>query len=235
MKISRFGFMEDKTTVERARDEFARAESAVLTGFLEADLAQRFTGELDAEACAPNVHHAADNREFARDLTFSSTSGVLHALHLMLNNPRLFAAIRQITGCGPIGCFAGRIYRNLPSPEYRLDWHDDTQTPHRLIGLSMSLTVGSLEGGLFRLRRKSTREILAEVAHSRPGNAHIFRIDSAIEHCVTAVQGELPRTAFAGWFQSSPDLDTFIRSLYVGPKAHSSVPPGYDVLEGSGQ
>jgi hypothetical protein len=219
MKISRFCFTGDKTAVERARNEFAQAECAVLTEFLDPGLARRFTLELDAETSAPNVHHAANNREFARDLTFSSTSGVLHALHLLLNNPRLFAAIRQITGCGPIGSFAGRIYRNLPSPEYRLDWHDDMHTPHRLVGFSMSLTPGSLEGGLFRLRRKSTGEILAEVAHSRPGNAHIFRIDSAIEHCVTPVRGELPRTSFAGWFQSSPDLETFIRTLFAGPLA----------------
>jgi hypothetical protein len=217
MKIGRLGFTDDKTAVERAREEFARTECAVLTEFLDPVLARRFTRELDAEACAPDVHRTADNREFARDLTFSSTSGVLHALHLLLNNPKLFGAIRRITGCGPIGCFAGRIYRNLPSPEYRLDWHDDMHTPHRLIGLSISLTPGSLEGGLFRVRRKSTREILAEVAHSQPGSAHIFRIDSGIEHCVTPVHGILPRTSFAGWFQSSPDIETFVRTFFSGP------------------
>jgi hypothetical protein len=217
MKISRLGFTDDKTALERGREEFARTECAVLNKFLDPELAQRFTRKLDAEAGAPNVHYTADDREFARDLTFSPTSGVLHALHLLLNNSRLFEAIRQITGCGPIGCFAGRIYRNLPSPEYRLDWHDDMNTPHRLIGLSISLTPGSLEGGLFRLRRKSTREILAEVAHSQPGNAHIFRIDPAVEHCVTPVHGELPRTSFAGWFQSSPDLETFVRTFFEGP------------------
>ena len=217
MKISRFGFVEDKAAVLSAREEFARSECAVLTEFLDPDLARRFTRELDAEACDPNVHYLPDNREFARDLTFSSTSAVLHGLHLLLNNPSLFAAIRQITGCGPIGCFAGRIYRNLPCSEHRLDWHDDMQTPDRLIGLSMSLTPGTLEGGLFRLRRKATREVLAEVAHSQPGSTHIFRIDSAIEHCVTPVLGQLPRTAFAGWFQSAPDLKAFIRTMSTDP------------------
>jgi hypothetical protein len=216
MQVSRFGFANDQTALECARDQFSRAGCAVLTEFLEPGLARRFTRDLDSEACAPSVHHTAGNREFARDLTFRSTSPVLHALHLLLNNAGLFGAIRQITGCGPIGCFRGRIYRNLPSPEYRLDWHDDTQTPGRLIGLSMSLTPGSVEGGLFRLRRKSTREILAEVAHSLPGNAHIFRIDPAIEHCVTPVEGDRPRTAFAGWFQSSPDPDAFFRTLFIG-------------------
>jgi hypothetical protein len=216
MQISRFGFTYDNAAMECARSEFALSECAVLNEFLEPELTQGLIRELDSEACAPNIHYLRDNREFARDLTFSATSGALHAFHLLLNNPRIFAAIQRITGCGQIGSFMGRIYRNLPSPEYRLDWHDDRQTPHRLIGLSVSLTPASLEGGLFRLRRKSSHEILAEVAHSRPGNAHIFRIDSGIEHCVTAVHGELPRTAFAGWFLSSPDIGTFFRTMFTG-------------------
>jgi hypothetical protein len=216
MRISRLGFTDDKSAVERARHEFARTDCAVLAEFLDPVLARRFTRDLDTEACAPNVHRAPNSREFARDLTFSSTSTVLHALRLMLNNPHIFAAIRQITGCGLIGCFSGRVYRNPPSPEYRLDWHDDLRDRNRLVGLSISLTPGSPEGGLFRLRRKSNCEVLAEVAHSQPGDAHIFRIDSAVEHCVTPVEGTLPRTAFAGWFQSSPGLETFFRTLFAG-------------------
>jgi hypothetical protein len=215
MKISRRGFTDDKAAVERAQDEFALKQCAVLAEFLDGDLAERFTRELDEESYAPKIHHASNNREFARDLTFTSTSPVLHALRLLLNNQEIFAVIRQVTGCAPIGCFSGRVYRNPPSPEYRLDWHDDMQVKNRLIGLSISLTPGSLDGGLFRLRRKSTGDILGEVAHSRPGDAHIFRIDPAVEHCVTPVQGELPRTAFAGWFQSSPDLETFFRSMFA--------------------
>src|SRR5258708_5240405 len=126
MQITRFGFTDDELAVARARDEFARTHCAVLPAFLAPDLARRFTFELLSEAGAPAVYHLDDGREFGRDFSFSQASGVLHALHLLLNNQRLFTAIRHITGCAPIGCFAGRAYRSLPASEQRLDWHDDT-------------------------------------------------------------------------------------------------------------
>lgn len=71
MQIGRFGFKDDKATVARARDEFARMECAVLPDFLAPDLAQRFALELDFEASAPAVHGLEDQREFGRDLSFS--------------------------------------------------------------------------------------------------------------------------------------------------------------------
>jgi hypothetical protein len=57
---------------------------------------------------------------------------------------------------------------------------------------------------------------LSEIAHHRPGSAHIFRIDPRFEHCVTPVTAGSPRTAFAGWFQSAPDFRAVIRSCFGG-------------------
>lgn len=214
MQIGRRGFTTDEAAVARARNEFLQTECAVLPDFLAPDLAWQFTRELDSEFCSPSAYYVVENREFGQDLSFSLESGVLHALHLLLNNPLLFDAIRVITGCPPVGCFSGRGYRNLPVPEHHLDWHDDMHDARRLVGFSLNLSPESLHGGVFRLRRKRSHEILTEIAHSRPGAAHIFRIDPAIEHCVTPVESGVPRTAFAGWFLSSPDCRTMIQSFF---------------------
>jgi hypothetical protein len=214
MQIGRFGFTENEAAIAAGRDAFICAECAIFHEFLAPDLAQRFSRDLDVETSAPAAHYFEGGRELGRDISFSSASVTLHALHLLLNNPRLFTVIERITGSRPIGCFSGRIYRNLPTPAHQLDWHDDTQIPGRLIGLTINLSPGALEGGEFRLRRKSTRETLAEVALSNLGNAHIFHIDTSLEHCVMPVRGRLPRTALAGWFQSAPDYRTFVQGLF---------------------
>jgi 2OG-Fe(II) oxygenase superfamily len=214
MQIDRFGFNLNQSTLTRAQEDFSRTECAFIPGLIEPALARRFAHDLDNEVWTPLAHQLADETEFGSDLSVSQKSPTLHAFHLLLNSPPLFKAIQMISRCRPISCFAGRIYRNLPSPEHHLDWHDDLQTPVRLVGLSISLTIGTAGGGRFRVRRKSTREILAEVSPSDAGNAHIFRIDRSLEHCVTATEGQLPRTAFAGWFQSWPDRETLIRDLF---------------------
>src|ERR1035438_2981922 len=184
MHISRFGFTADRAAISRACDEFSRTQCAVLSDFLDPALAWRLAGDIDSEESAPVTHELRDESEFGRDLSFSEKSAVVHALHLLLNNPDLFAAIHEITGCESIHGFVGRAYRNLPLPEYHLDWHDDMADSRRIIGFSLNLTQGAFEGGIFRLRRKSGGEILSEIAHHRPGSAHIFRIDPRFEHCV---------------------------------------------------
>jgi hypothetical protein len=216
MQLTRYSFTTDAAIVREARAEFASRQCVVLPHFLNLDLARGFARQIALSPAAPMVHVLADGEEFSKDLTTASGTGVFHGLHLLLNNPQLFAVVEQIAGCGPIGCFTGRIYRIMPSAGHHLDWHDDRAEPGRLLGLSISLSDGSSDGGVFRLRRKSTREPLAEVRHQQAGNAHLFAISPEIEHCVTPVMAGQSRTAFAGWFRSSPDRQSLIRDYLCG-------------------
>ena len=199
--------------LEMAREEFTLSGCTVLTEFLEPRLAHRFARELVAESYDSRIHYHHDGLEFGAELTATGSNATLHGLHLILNNPQLFRRVEYITGCCPIACFAGRIYRDLPDSGHHLDWHDDRQ-PHRLAGLSINLSPEPYQGGVFRMRAKQTRNVLAEVSHVQTGSAHLFRISPEAEHCVTEVHGKAPRTAFAGWFQSYPDRLSLFRSFY---------------------
>jgi hypothetical protein len=68
--------------------------------------------------------------------------------------------------------------------------------------MSVNLSLRGYEGGIFQLREWSSKRILAEIANTGWGDATLFRISAELEHQVTEVTGEQPKTAFAGWFKS---------------------------------
>jgi hypothetical protein len=53
--------------------------------------------------------------------------------------------------------------------------------------------------------------MLAEVANTGPGSALIFRIAEELQHRISDMEGDEPKTAFAGWFR--PDLPEFFDEL----------------------
>ena len=60
--------------------------------------------------------------------------------------------------------------------------------------------------GVFQLRECDSETMLMEVPNTSPGDAILFRIARHIQHRVTAVEGTVPKTAFAGWFVSEPNF-----------------------------
>ncbi|HVQ40024.1 MAG TPA: 2OG-Fe(II) oxygenase, partial [Pyrinomonadaceae bacterium] len=139
------------------------------------------------------------------------------AMVLLLNNPELFKVVEQITGCGHIGCLRGRIYRIVPGTSHH-DEPDHYQTPYeiltgwhtdlngtRLLALSINLNTEPYEGGQLTIREAATLRILSEVTNPVFGDAVLFRIDERLEHRVADVQGNVPKIAFSGWFESEPD------------------------------
>ena len=123
-------------------------------------------------------------------------------ISLLLNNTELFDFVQMITNCGPIGSFFGRPYRYLPGEEHFDNWHDDL-IQHRLVALSINLGKEPYEGGVLELRDK-TLKIVETIPNPGFGDAILFRIAGHLEHRRTAVHGEIPKTAIAGWFRSEP-------------------------------
>lgn len=139
------------------------------------------------------------------------------AAELLLNTPSLFRAIRRVTGCDPIACFSGRIYRRPPSDGYFNRWHTDVTDEGRMIGLSINLTPEPYEGGALQIRLAGTRELVCEVNNPGFGDALIFPIDERFEHRVCEVEGTVTKTALAGWFRSNPDPNSlFGRGRHFG-------------------
>ena len=136
----------------------------------------------------------------------------LRLLFFLSNDPKLFAVIRQITGCGRIGCFIGRVYRMAPGSGHYDSCHSDT-TDHRLIGMSVNLGSHSYDGGILRLREESTKRLLCEAVNTGPGDAiHIQVRPGILEHCVTSVEGTVFRNRHSpGGSNREPEFLSLLR------------------------
>ena len=144
-----------------------------------------------------------EDEGFAREACMDQNS-TLGLLFLIMNDPKLFDVIRRITGCAPIGSFAGRIYL-MRAGEAHHRWHSDVDGT-RLIGFSVNLTERAFEGGRFELRHAGATNPEWCFTNAVGGDAILFRIAADLQHRVTDVEGDVPRIAFAGWFQSEPDF-----------------------------
>lgn len=192
------------SVVHELKHEFVEKQCTVLPRLLEDQLLDKIIDHVDNASFYENQHIASGNVIFASDLSVPTKSIVLHQLNFLFNNPELFRLIEAITGCTEVRGFSGRIYRNMPGANHFLDWHDDTSGQTRLIGLSINLGKEKYEGGIFQIRKKGSRDNLKEVGCVDSGDAHIFKVSPHLEHRVTPVKGDFPRTAGAGWFTADP-------------------------------
>ena len=196
----------------RLRAQFDRQYCIRLEGFLAPALLRFIHDRLEVAEFTERVHD-----DISAELCLQHDAA-LDLLHFLGNDERLFTLVQQLTGCSRIGCFLGRIYRMVPGSGHYDSWHADA-IDHRLIGMSVNLGAQRYNGGLFQLRECRSPEILCEVANTGPGDAILFRIANQLVHQVTAVEGTIPKTAFAGWFRSEPEF----RSLLADRARRGSV------------
>jgi hypothetical protein len=183
----------DDAQLDALHDEFARAHVVRLPRFLDDGLLARVRAEIDRGEFVPR-----EDKDIAVELSLQPCRAH-DVLSFVMNAPQLFAFIRRMTDCASIGSFTGRIYRFDPRVAHHDSWHDDTAAGGRLIGFSLNLG-DSYRGGVFQLREKAQPESIVEIANIGAADAFIFRIDNALQHRVTPVEGEQSKTAFAGWF-----------------------------------
>lgn len=132
------------------------------------------------------------------EVCLSRAEPVWDHLLFMMNDPTLFHWIEQLTGCDPIGCFSGRVWRGVD-----LDWHDDW-VQARMIGISVNLSTEVFSGGALRVREKASHTQICDVTNTGFGDAVLFRISEHLEHRVTPVEGTAHRTVLTGWFRREP-------------------------------
>lgn len=204
LQISRSGVVisGSEADIELARSDFKKQDWVRLPAILDRELlgiAQAQLGESQFEEKTANLY---------RELTVSA-SALPFALLLLLNNRQLFKLIEEITGCGHIGCFRGRIYRIVPGANHHVEWHTDLNST-RLVALSVNLNTEPYEGGVLSIREAATERILCELTNSGFGDAILFRINERLQHRVSDVEGTVAKTALAGWFESAPDYRTLL-------------------------
>ncbi len=186
------------------RDQFARTNCAVVPGVLSPDLCLTIRQRLDQGTFLERDHEGLGTEQCLE------ADGTVSLLHFLVNDPVVYAGIQNLTGCGAIGCFTGRVYRMLPGGAHHVSWHNDA-VDHRLIGMSINLGDHPYEGGVFRLRSAMSGSVLDDVANTGEGDALLFRIDESLEHQVTPIAGAVEKLAFVGWFRSEPAFLDILR------------------------
>ena len=204
LQISRSGvvFSGSDADIARARADFEKQDWFRLPAFLNQELLEIAEAQLGASQFEEKT------ASLYRELTVADNA-LPFALLILLNNPRLFKLIEEITGCVHIGCFRGRIYRIVPGANHHVEWHTDLNGT-RLIALSVNLTTEPYQGGVLSIRDAATEQISCELTNSGFGDAILFRIDQRLQHRVSDVEGTVAKTALAGWFESAPDYRTLL-------------------------
>jgi hypothetical protein len=191
-----------------AQHAFAAQHCFRLERFVDADL---LTVVRRALAVAP--FHDRTHDGIGTELCLSE-GPLSAALEFLWNAPALSAAIDRIVGCGPIGCFEGRVYRMLPSHGHYDSWHSDVGED-RVVAMSVNLSTDCHEGGVTEFRLADESQPFHRLANTGFGDAIIFRIDPSLRHQVTEVTGQAAKTAYAGWFRTSPDYPTLFRRRHA--------------------
>ena len=202
------------------RAQFEHQHCVHLPGFLEPELYRQIAAAIDVASFERRDHSGIGSEECM------VANAVLARLHFLANDPRLFEAIEEISGCGPIGCFSGRVYRMSAGDEDYDSWHTDCGD-QRLIAMSVNLGREPYHGGALEIRDDRLGRIVHTARNHGPGDAMVFRIARGLSHRVTPLE-EGARTAFAGWFKSSPSFRSMLhpRGEAVGGDRASDRPAG---------
>ena len=185
--------------IEAKQTAFRERHHLRLPGFLDPALLHKLHSHLRRATFVPKTHGDIGHELVCWD----SPAG--DALLFLLNDPRLFHLVSQLTGVGPIGCFLGRIYRMTSSDAHHDMWHSDVGAD-RLLALSVNLSEEPYRGGTLILREQGRPDTEQTIENTVPGDAVLFRIDPALEHDLTDVEPGPPKTAWAGWFCSRPSF-----------------------------
>jgi hypothetical protein len=192
------------------REEFNRSHCLVLRQLLDPWLLGEVHREL-ADAEVEEVTH-----DVGHEMGFKADRSAA-LLEFAVNDDVLFEIIDALTGCGPIGCFRGRVYQMRAGGKHQFDWHDDLSYD-RLIAMSVNLGLEPYQGGVLQIADAESKTALHSVANVGVGDAVVFRLARTLVHRVTPVEGPNPKIAFAGWFCSQPSY----HELLTGSRGYPS-------------
>lgn len=176
------------------RVQFQRDHYIILPKLIEPDLLATILKRIEVAPSVPMEYNGVVAQSVIDDpLTYN-------LLLFLLCIPEFQRLVQRITGCRRIANFQGRIYRLNPSTGDRIVWHTDV-SGHRMVTFSLNLTPQEYRGGSLQIRQRGSEEILHEVRNTGLGDALLMRVANNLFHRVLPVEGDVPRTAMAGWFR----------------------------------
>jgi hypothetical protein len=206
IRITKLGtiFSGSQEDVASLRQQLDREQCIRLPKYLDSELVPLIQPLIDCAEFKPESYDRVGSE------LHMMANPVWDLLHFLANDPQLFRFVRRVTGCDRIGCFFGRVYRMLPGPSHSFVWHDD-MVGDRMLAMSINLSIEAYSGGVLEIRDRKFKQVVYRAAQLAWGEALLFKIGDHLEHRVTPVEGPLPKTAFAGWFQSQPDFHGILR------------------------
>ena len=181
------------------RSKYDRDNYVILPHLFESALLNELIERIDAAPFLPRDHDGIGLELCMEDEITSAM------LMFFPNNPAFLRLVEKITGHAPIGEFNGRVYRMTSSDGHFDLWHDDCSL-QRVATMSVNLSRQIYSGGALQMKYRNSGEILHEIHNIGFGDALLFRISRNLAHRVQDVTGDIPKTAFAGWFLEGEDL-----------------------------
>jgi hypothetical protein len=204
--VSFTGTQEDLRSL---REKYEINNYVILPQLFESALFEEMFQRVDAAPFLPKEHGKLS-------LEFCMNDAITNAmLEFFPNNPIFLRIIEQITGQPRIGKFSGRVYRMTSSDGHFDRWHSDC-ADNRVVTMSVNLSRKEFSGGALQIRYDNSNEILQEVRNTGFGDALLFRISDNLTHRVQAIEGDIPKTAFAGWFLEGEDFLPNLRRVAQG-------------------
>lgn len=200
-------FSGSPTDLRALRAKFHRDHYIILPKLIEPELFQTILARIESAPFEKQEYNGVVSQSVMNDpATYS-------LLLFLFNMPEFQRVVQRVTGCRKIAAFGGRVYRLNPSTDERIVWHTDVHD-HRMITLSLNLTTHEYRGGALQIRQQGSEEILHEVRNTGLGDVLLMRIAKKLTHRVLPVEGEVPRTALAGWFRwEKEDFHTAVRKV----------------------
>jgi hypothetical protein len=114
-------------------------------------------------------------------------------------DPEVFGVVEEITGCEPIGAFAGRTYRMIPGSGHVSPWHDDA-VMDRLAAFTINLSPEPFEGAKLQVKDVASDELVTEIGDLEFGDAVLIQLSRDFQHRNSPLLGTNPKTSYAGFF-----------------------------------
>lgn len=185
------------------REKYDRDNYVILPQLYEPPLLEEIMRRVDAAPFVPRDHVDVGAELCMDDSVTESMLGFFP------NNPAFLRLVEQITGQPRLGEFTGRVYRMTSSDGHYDGWHDDC-CDQRVVTMSLNLSLKAYAGGALQMKLRDSDEIIQEIHNVGFGDALLFRISKQLIHRVQEVTGDIPKTAFAGWFL---DVEDFLSNL----------------------
>lgn len=183
----------DPASIDRARSLFAAHHALLLPEAFEPALLASMMALCRATAFETERVGTIGWR------TIEASDQIGRALRFMLERAEFLRWIETVTGCRELTNLSGVLAEMLPGTDHALGWHDDCNDAARRLALIVHLSDAPFSGGRFELCRKGENQPIIEAGYLAPGSMLLFRVDPALRHRVTAIEGDRVRRVFAGW------------------------------------